>query len=133
MCIRDRCKDILVDCRWTEHQRSSLGRVVSVLGYVWNSVECPCSGILSHGLHVHAAIDLYVPLDIIHKIWEREGKGSRLHVKQIPREGALYVGKYLAKQRIECLGRRRLWGAFGSCESSKCKDILVDCRWTATY
>ncbi|MDR3401477.1 MAG: hypothetical protein P4L99_03175 [Chthoniobacter sp.] len=87
----------------------------------------------SHGLHVHAVIDRYAPVDIVRSIWEREAKGGRLHVKKIPREGAIYIGKYLSKQRPECLGRRHLWAAFGACEASRCKDIVVNSRWTEAY
>jgi len=88
---------------------------------------------LSHGLHVHAVIDRYVPVDIVRSIWEREGQGGRLQVEKIPRERALYIGKYLAKARIECLKGKRLWAAFGQCEASKVKDIVVDTRWTESY
>lgn len=87
---------------------------------------------LSHGLHVHAVIDRRVPVDITRSIWNRK-KGGRLHVKAIPAEKAMYIGKYLAKQRVECLKGRRLWAPFGKCEASKVKDIVVDTRWTATY
>ena len=89
---------------------------------------------LSHGLHVHALVTRRLPVDIMRTIWETEGDGGRIHVVKIPRERAVYVGKYLSKQRMECLEGVRLWSAFGpDHEASKVKDIILDTRWSATY
>jgi len=88
---------------------------------------------LSHGLHVHAIIDRRLPVDIMRSIWEEEGDGGRIHVCAIPAERAMYVGKYLAKQRVECMKGMRLWAPIGRAETSKVKDIVVDSRWTAAY
>ena len=88
---------------------------------------------ISHGLHVHAIIDTRLPVEIMRSIWEREGDGGRIHVQAIAADRAMYVGKYLAKQRVECLKGMRLWAPIGRAETSKVKDIVVDSRWTAAY
>lgn len=89
---------------------------------------------LSHGLHVHALFIKRLPVDIMRAIWEREGDGGRIHVKKIPREKAMYVGKYLSKARDEILDGVRLWAGFGpDHEASKVKDIQVNSKWTQTY
>jgi hypothetical protein len=87
---------------------------------------------LSHGLHVHAVVPDRLPVDIVRSIWLRKG-GGRLNVKYVPAEKAMYIGKYLSKQRIESLKGVRLWAPFGLCEANKVKDIVVDSRWTSTY
>ena len=88
---------------------------------------------LSHGLHVHAIIDRRLPVEIMRSIWEDEANGGRIHVRAIPAERAMYIGKYLAKQRVECMKGMRLWAPIGRAETSKVKDIVVDSRWTAAY
>jgi hypothetical protein len=88
---------------------------------------------LSHGLHVHAIIDKRLPVDIMRTIWKEQGEGGMINVRRVPRDRAIYVGKYLSKQRNECMKGVRLWAAFGECETSKVKDIVVDGKWTATY
>ena len=88
---------------------------------------------ISHGLHVHAIIDQRLPIDIMRSLWLDQGEGGRIHVKMVPRAAAMYLGKYLAKQRIECMKGMRLWAAIGRCETSKVKDIVVDSKWTASY
>ncbi len=52
---------------------------------------------------------------------------GRIHVKRIPAEKALYMGKYLTKEdRAPCLKGWRLWAAFGAWESTKVKDVKFE-------
>ena len=85
-----------------------------------------------HGWHVHALVNQYLPVDIVRILAEHHGFG-RIHVKQIPRERALYAGKYLAKSRRESMTGVRLWAAFGCCDAVKVRDIRVESRWTDVY
>lgn len=88
----------------------------------------------SHGLHIHAVVDCFLPVDIVRLKWNSfAGDHSRIHVKAITKDAAHYIGKYLNKKRDECLGNARLWAAFGKCESSKVRDIVVTSEFTATY
>lgn len=88
---------------------------------------------LSHGLHVHMVVDERLPVDVMRSLWHRLGAGGRIHVKFIPRDKALYIAKYLAKARMECLKGVRLWAPVGRCQHTKVKDVVCDSRWTATY
>ncbi len=87
---------------------------------------------LSHGLPVHALFNQWLSVDIVRSIWTRKG-GGRIHVKSIPKEKAIYVGKYLAKARPEGLNGHRLWAPSGDWEASKVRDIVVDSDWSKTY
>lgn len=88
---------------------------------------------LTHGLHVHAVIDKRIPVDIVRSIWEREGDGGRLHVKEVPKDKAYYLGKYLNKDRSEALKGVRLWAPIGKSEHTRVRDVVVNSEWTATY
>ena len=88
--------------------------------------------ILSHGLHVHAVVNERLPVEIVRSIAQRYGFG-RVNVKCHPRERAMYLSKYLAKDRPECFKGMRLWAPFGLCDSHKVRDIVVDSRWTEAY
>ncbi len=66
-------------------------------------------------------------------IAEKAGWG-RIHVMRMPAEHAGYVGKYLSKERPECLKRWRLWAAFGKgWEPTKVKDVLKDTLFSRIY
>lgn len=86
----------------------------------------------SHGLHIHMVVDSYLSVDVVRAIWNKFCRG-RIHVKKVPREAALYLGKYLGKARTECLKGVRLWAPVGRAATHKVSDIVVDTRWTATY
>ena len=89
---------------------------------------------LSHGLHIHAVVDCFLPVDIVRLKWHRfAGEGSRLHVKQVPKEAAHYIGKYLNKKRDVCLGSARLWASFGKSDATRCKDIVVESEFMTAY
>lgn len=86
----------------------------------------------SHGLHVHAVLNQFLPVDQVRAIAERKGFG-RIHVKKVPRESAKYLAKYLGKKRPECFAGMRLWAPFGKLDSTKVRDIEVSSRWGDTY
>jgi len=86
----------------------------------------------SHGLHIHMVCDTFLSVDVVRSIWNKFGKG-RIHVKKVPQEAALYLGKYLGKAREECLKGVRLWAPIGRAATHKVSDIVVDTRWTAAY
>lgn len=87
---------------------------------------------VSHGLHIHILMNVFLDVNIVRKIWHWAG-GGRCHVVKVQKGHAGYVAKYLAKSREECFRGMRLWAPIGECETNKVRDILVDSRWTATY
>lgn len=66
-------------------------------------------------------------------IWEREGEGGRIHIKYVPKEKALYLAKYLSKDRSEALRGVRLWAPIGKSEHTRVRDVVVTSEWTETY
>ncbi len=55
----------------------------------------------------------------------------RIHIKRIPAEQALYMGKYLTREdRAPCLKGRRLWAAFGTWEWTKVKDVAFESEFS---
>jgi hypothetical protein len=90
---------------------------------------------LSHGMHIHAVVDAYLPIDIVRSLWERASKGkSRLQVEKIGKGRAFYIGKYLGKgKRCEALAGKQIWRAFGTAEATRCKDIVIQNEWTQSY
>jgi len=83
----------------------------------------------SHGLHVHLLVDKFLPVDIVRNLWGR----GRVHVKQIKKEDANYIGKYLAKDRPPCLKGVRLWAPIGGAALHQIKDMVVQSEFTAAY
>lgn len=87
---------------------------------------------LSHGLHIHMVCAVYMSVDVVRAISTKKGFG-RIHVKKIDREKALYVAKYLSKNREECLKGMRLWAPVGNYENVKVKNIVVNSDFNAAY
>ena len=84
----------------------------------------------THGLHIHALFNRYARVEFIRQAARGYGFG-RIHVKQVDKEGAEYLGKYLAKQgRPECFQGKRLWAAFGAFDHCKVKDAEVESDFT---
>lgn len=66
-----------------------------------------------HGLHVHAVVSGWFPVDLVRYYAERHGWG-RIHVCKIEKGVGVYIAKYLNKsKRNEEWKGIRLWGAFG--------------------
>jgi hypothetical protein len=79
-----------------------------------------------HGLHVHMVTNGWIDVNEARARAIKAGWG-RIHVKRIPAEKALYMGKYLTKEdRAPCLKGWRLWAAFGPWESTKVKDVQFE-------
>ncbi len=81
-----------------------------------------------HGLHVHAVVSGWFPVDSVRYYAARHGWG-RIHVCKIKKGAGVYIAKYLNKsKRYEGWKGIRLWGAFGQKNArdwkpSKVKDI----------
>jgi hypothetical protein len=73
---------------------------------------------LSHGLHIHAVVNQFLPVDDVRAIAAKKGFG-RIHVQKIPREASKYLAKYLSKRRPECFAGMRLWAPFGKLDSTR--------------
>ena len=58
---------------------------------------------------------------------------GRIHVQRIPADRASYLGKYLSKERPECLKSWRLWAGFGAWEWTKVKDVVSDSLFCRIY
>ncbi|HEX4139655.1 MAG TPA: hypothetical protein VHY09_04860 [Candidatus Methylacidiphilales bacterium] len=83
-----------------------------------------------HGLHVHLVTNGWIDVNEARVMAVKAGWG-RIHVKRIPAEKALYMGKYLSKEdRAPCLKGWRLWAAFGAWESTKVKDVKLDSEFS---
>jgi hypothetical protein len=89
----------------------------------------------SHGLHIHAVVDKYLPVDVVRRIWHsKAGEDSRLQVSKIGPGKAYYIGKYLAKGKREpALDGKQLWACFGMADNYRCQDIIVESKWTEAY
>lgn len=86
----------------------------------------------SHGLHIHLVCAQFLSVDVVRALSTKKGFG-RIHVKKIDREAALYVAKYLSKERDEALKGARLWAPVGSFENVKVKNIIVNSDFNAAY
>ena len=85
-----------------------------------------------HGLHVHLVTNQFIDVNIARVLAEKAGWG-RIHVMQIPTDRAGYLGKYLSKERPECLKRWRLWAGFGNWDWTKVKDLVFDSNFCTLY
>ena len=86
-----------------------------------------------HGLHVHLLTNQFIDVKRARELATRAGWG-RIHVTRMPSEHAGYVGKYLSKERPECLKRWRLWAGFGSgWEWTKVTDVTRDTLFSRIY
>jgi hypothetical protein len=86
-----------------------------------------------HGLHVHLLTNQFIDVNRARQLALQAGWG-RIHVKQIPREHAGYLAKYLSKERAECLKRWRLWAGFGAgWEWTKVKDVMRETLFSTIY
>lgn len=86
-----------------------------------------------HGLHVHLLTNQFIDVNEARELAERAGWG-RVHVKRVATEHAGYLGKYLSKERPECLRRWRLWAGFGAeWEWTKVKDVIRDTLFSRIY
>lgn len=84
----------------------------------------------THGLHLHALVNKYLPVRRVRAAVEGYGFG-RIHVTRIPVGMADYPAKYLGKQnRDDCLKGKRLWAAFGKKDHTRVKDVEVDSTTT---
>ncbi len=86
-----------------------------------------------HGLHVHLLTNQFVDVNRARELASRAGWG-RIHVVRMPSEHAGYLGKYLSKERPECLHRWRLWAGFGAgWEWTKVKDVIQETLFSRIY
>ncbi len=86
----------------------------------------------SHGFHFHLATTDYLMVDVVRSLWERLANGGRIHVKKIPKEKFMYLGKYLAKQRGMFHGVRQ-WSTIGLAERVSARDIIIHSHWNECY
>ena len=85
-----------------------------------------------HGLHVHLVTNRFIDVTQARELATQAGWG-RIHVMHIAVEGAGYLGKYLSKERPECLKRWRLWAGFGEWDWTRVKDVVFDSRFSRIY
>jgi hypothetical protein len=86
-----------------------------------------------HGLHVHLVTNQFIDVDRARVLAERAGWG-RIHVVRMPSEHAGYLGKYLSKERPQCLHRWRLWAGFGKhWDWTRVKDVLRETLFSRVY
>ncbi len=90
-----------------------------------------------HGLHMHVVTEARYDVREIRHIWTgraTEWEGGRINVKVVPRKGALYLGKYLAKgMRPPCLKGVRMWAGIGGFETDKVADIVCMSRFAIAW
>ncbi len=86
-----------------------------------------------HGLHVHFITNQFVDVNRARQLATQAGWG-RIHVTRMPSERTGYLGKYLSKERPECLHRWRLWAGFGKAwEWTKVKDVIRKTLFSRIY
>lgn len=86
----------------------------------------------SHGLHVHLVTNRFIDVNEMRLLAIKAGWG-RIHVKRIPAERAVYLAKYLSKDRPECLKGWRLWAGFGNWDWTRVKDVVFDSPFSRIY
>src|SRR5438477_88637 len=86
-----------------------------------------------HGLHVHLLTNRFLEVNEARRLAQQAGWG-RIHVKRAQPEKAGYLGKYLSKQRPECLKGWRLWAGFGAgWQWTKGKDLIRETLLSQIY
>jgi hypothetical protein len=87
----------------------------------------------AHGLHVHLVTNQFIDVNRARELATQAGWG-RIHVTRMPSEHVGYLGKYLSKDRPECLHRWRLWAGFGQgWEWTKVKDVIRETLFSQVY
>lgn len=86
----------------------------------------------SHGLHVHLVTNRWIDVNEARRLAAQAGWG-RIHAMRIPVERAVYLAKYLSKERPECFKQWRLWAGFGEWDWTRVKDLLFDSRISRIY
>lgn len=118
--------------RWTAFQRRLIKCFPLVSGLrVFEMHKTHWDG-YCHGLHVHALFNIFLPVNIVRRLFEDLG-GGRINVKKVAQGTGLYLAKYLGKDRADCLAGKRLWACVGKPEHSHAKDIVVESKWTEAY
>src|SRR5205823_3959122 len=86
-----------------------------------------------HGLHVHLVTNQFIDVNRARELATQAGWG-RIHVTAMPSGHAVYLAKYLSKDRTECLYRWRLWAGFGKhWEWTKVKDVIRETLFSSVY
>lgn len=78
----------------------------------------------SHGLHFHLLLNQRISKHWLDRLASRWGFGFTW-VKRVPKEQAMYLGKYLTKAQPELAKGCRKWGGFGGWNYTKVKDVEI--------
>jgi hypothetical protein len=82
---------------------------------------------------VHLVTNQFIDVNRARELAMQAGWG-RIHVTRMPSEHAGYLGKYLSKERPECLCRWRLWAGFGKgWEWTKVKEVIRETLFSNIY
>jgi len=87
---------------------------------------------LSHGLHFHFLINHRVSVHWIRREAEHLGFG-RVHVRQVKRQEALYLGKYLTKGQPDLAKGSRRWGSINWPDCNRKNDIVVNSQFHRNF
>lgn len=77
-----------------------------------------------HGVHYHVLVRKRLPVMVVRRLARRYGFG-RIHVCDADIGSALYLGKYLTKEKSLPHGGRK-WTAFGDFLEGKCRKSDID-------